>query len=61
MDVRAGQRVSVVDAFGTWHPATADSEIEPGSKFPIIWVHLDEWPDERMPWPVESVNVGTAR
>lgn len=30
MNLRAGDRVKVLDAFGTWHDATADSDVEPG-------------------------------
>ncbi len=62
MNVRVGDRVKVLDAFGVWRDATADSEVEPGHKFRIVWVIVDGWPDDRMPWPVDSVRLpaGTA-
>jgi hypothetical protein len=62
MNLRAGDRVKVLDAFGTWHDATADSDVEHGHKFRIVWVFVDGWPDDRMPWPVDSLKLpaGTA-
>jgi len=60
--IDAGDRVRVIDAFGKWHRAIAQSGVE-GTKhggrkvhdFPVIWVELDGYPG-RMPWPRESVQ-----
>ena len=62
MNLQAGDRVEVLDAFGVRRDATADSEVEFGHKFRIVWVYVDGWPDDRMPWPADSVKVpaGTA-
>ena len=57
MSLHAGDRVEVIDAFGVWRDATADSEVELGYKFRIVWVVVDGWPDDRMPWPVDSVQL----
>ena len=57
MNLQAGDRVKVLDAFGTWRDATADSEVEPGHKFRIVWVYVDGWPDDPMPWPFDSIKL----
>ena len=61
--VVAGDRIRVIDAFGNWHAATADSGVEGirdamGHRihtFPVVWVRIDGFPD-RVPWPGESVE-----
>lgn len=65
-DVKAGDRVRIQDAEGTWRDAVADSGIEGthhggGRKvhdFPVIWVVSigRDGHAHRMPWPVDFVK-----
>jgi hypothetical protein len=59
-----GDRVTIRDARGAWHLATALSAVEgikhpdTGRKwhdFPVVWIEIDNSAAGRMPWPVEDV------
>ena len=57
-DVVAGDPVRIRDATGDWHNAVADSRVESGHKFPILWVNTigkDGRTVYRLPWPIDAV------
>lgn len=60
-NVAAGDPVRVRDAAGDWHDAIADSRVERGHKFPILWIKVTGRNGQpcRLPWPIEAVGEPT--
>lgn len=59
--VKPGDTVRIRDAAGDWYDAVADSCVEAGDKFPIVWVNSvgkDGRTMHRLPWPIDAVMVG---
>lgn len=56
-DVVPGDRVRIRDAAGDWHDAEADSSVEQGHEFPILWVNATgkDGSPYRLPWPIDAV------
>lgn len=56
-DVAVGDPVRIRDATGDWHDAIADSRVERGYNFPILWVNSIGRNGEpcRLPWPIDAV------
>jgi len=52
--ITPGTPVVATDALGNEWSMTADSEIEPGNSFPIVWVQ-PEGTTDRIAWPAEFV------
>lgn len=60
-NVVAGDSVRIRDAAGDWHQAIADSGVERGHRFPILWVNTVGRNGQpcRLPWPIEAVVAPT--
>lgn len=46
-------------ATGTWIEKVAITGVEPGHKFPIVWVESESW-GRPVPWPAEDVKLADA-
>jgi hypothetical protein len=59
--VVAGDPVRIRDAAGDWWDAIADSSVERGHKFPILWIKGvgKNGQPYRMPWPIDAVTSPT--
>lgn len=64
---KPGDHVLAKTASGTWRPMRATSEVEPGHRFPVIWLCQPEaWRpglgrEAAVPWPAEYVRPAAKR
>jgi hypothetical protein len=55
-NVHAGSRVVTRDARGEFHQGTADSDVELGRDFLVVWIYREgQSPEDAVPWPAEDV------
>jgi hypothetical protein len=58
---RPGERVTVRDADGKPHEATALTGVVPGRDFPVVWVTFGVLDTAGTPWPADAVEASDGR